>query len=210
MLKRHLPRPSGHSISSYRRYCISPQSSGLGKQAYVGLVWIKAGICSADSLINILLCVLGYIPGLIRKSFHKPATSIDLAIRPLDSPSMTDHICKTASNIRVRKLICSFYTDAWYIISLYPEPSEYEYQTIPQDQGENGRVTYYYVNHLPSQEGLRQEGPSQASAQPQRGYGTTQPMQAPSQQQGGQGSSAGGVPPSYEQAIKGDHKVQTE
>ncbi|KAK1771542.1 UPF0057-domain-containing protein [Phialemonium atrogriseum] len=28
-------------------------------------VWVKRGICSADSLINILLFVLGYIPGLI-------------------------------------------------------------------------------------------------------------------------------------------------
>ncbi|ODV89017.1 hypothetical protein CANCADRAFT_32409 [Tortispora caseinolytica NRRL Y-17796] len=28
-------------------------------------VWIKRGICSADSLINICLCMLGYIPGLI-------------------------------------------------------------------------------------------------------------------------------------------------
>lgn len=28
-------------------------------------VWIKAGICSADSIINIGLSLLGYIPGLI-------------------------------------------------------------------------------------------------------------------------------------------------
>jgi len=28
-------------------------------------VWIRRGICSADSLINILLCMLGYLPGLI-------------------------------------------------------------------------------------------------------------------------------------------------
>ncbi|KIX08368.1 uncharacterized protein Z518_03024 [Rhinocladiella mackenziei CBS 650.93] len=28
-------------------------------------VWIKSGICSADSLINILLCMLGYLPGLL-------------------------------------------------------------------------------------------------------------------------------------------------
>ncbi|PNY26328.1 Plasma membrane proteolipid 3 [Tolypocladium capitatum] len=27
-------------------------------------VWVKRGICSADSLINILLCCLGFIPGL--------------------------------------------------------------------------------------------------------------------------------------------------
>lgn len=28
-------------------------------------VWIKAGICTADSIINLALCLLGYIPGLI-------------------------------------------------------------------------------------------------------------------------------------------------
>ncbi|KAF4973906.1 hypothetical protein FZEAL_9132 [Fusarium zealandicum] len=28
-------------------------------------VWVKCGLCSADSLINILLCVLGFIPGLL-------------------------------------------------------------------------------------------------------------------------------------------------
>lgn len=28
-------------------------------------VWIRRGICSMDSLINIMLCVLGYFPGLI-------------------------------------------------------------------------------------------------------------------------------------------------
>ncbi|KZF23187.1 hypothetical protein L228DRAFT_105949 [Xylona heveae TC161] len=28
-------------------------------------VWIKAGICSADSVINLALCCLGYIPGLL-------------------------------------------------------------------------------------------------------------------------------------------------
>ncbi|KAL1845209.1 hypothetical protein VTK73DRAFT_867 [Phialemonium thermophilum] len=28
-------------------------------------VWVKRGICSADSLINILLCIVGFIPGLI-------------------------------------------------------------------------------------------------------------------------------------------------
>merc|ERR1712093_955466 len=28
-------------------------------------VWVKCGICSADSLINICLCMLGFIPGLL-------------------------------------------------------------------------------------------------------------------------------------------------
>jgi uncharacterized membrane protein YqaE (UPF0057 family) len=28
-------------------------------------VWVKTGICSADSIINILLCMLGWVPGLL-------------------------------------------------------------------------------------------------------------------------------------------------
>ncbi|KAK5991412.1 Plasma membrane proteolipid 3 [Cladobotryum mycophilum] len=28
-------------------------------------VWVKCGLCSAESIINILLCVLGFIPGLL-------------------------------------------------------------------------------------------------------------------------------------------------
>ncbi|KAL5594115.1 hypothetical protein BROUX41_001161 [Berkeleyomyces rouxiae] len=50
--------------------CCSPCSNDL----FLGLlailfppvaVWVKRGICSADSVINILLCVLGYLPGLL-------------------------------------------------------------------------------------------------------------------------------------------------
>ncbi|KAF6229108.1 hypothetical protein HO133_007222 [Letharia lupina] len=130
-------------------------------------VWIKSGICTADSLINILLCTLGYLPGLLH---------------------------------------------AWYIISLYPEPDDYEYQTIPSDQGENGRVTHYYVNHQPSNEALRQQNQPHGGQhmyvpgpQQQRGYGTV--PQQEGQQAGGE-SAQGGVPPSYEQAIQGDNKLQ--
>ncbi|EHK46004.1 hypothetical protein TRIATDRAFT_299522 [Trichoderma atroviride IMI 206040] len=28
-------------------------------------VWVKRGLCGADSLINICLCILGFIPGLL-------------------------------------------------------------------------------------------------------------------------------------------------
>ncbi|KAK4696562.1 hypothetical protein P7C71_g1387, partial [Lecanoromycetidae sp. Uapishka_2] len=128
-------------------------------------VWIKSGICTADSLINILLCTLGYLPGLLH---------------------------------------------AWYIISLYPEP-DYDYETIPHDQGENGRVTCYYISQGPNEQQLRQQGTPQGQQQP-RGYGTTDSMRVPQpqqQSQGEQGPAEGGVPPSYEQAVRGDHKVQT-
>ncbi len=29
------------------------------------IVWIKIGVCTADSVINIALCCLGYLPGLL-------------------------------------------------------------------------------------------------------------------------------------------------
>lgn len=29
------------------------------------LVWIKVGVCTADSIINLALCCLGYVPGLL-------------------------------------------------------------------------------------------------------------------------------------------------
>ncbi|ONH68132.1 Plasma membrane proteolipid 31 [Cyberlindnera fabianii] len=32
-------------------------------------VWVKCGLCSAESLINIALCFLGYLPGVIH-SFY--------------------------------------------------------------------------------------------------------------------------------------------
>ena len=143
-------------------------------------VWIKVGICSADSIINLLLCMLGYLPGLIH---------------------------------------------AWYVISLYPEPSyedEYAYSVIPDAEaghgrpphpGPDGRVTYYYVERRGDNSSNLQQG--RAPQQPhQPGYGTvntsaTAPAPAPEAAAAGEGSAEGrGVPPSYEQAIQGDNKVQ--
>lgn len=72
MLRRHLPRPPGRPLPPAARSVepSSPPTSRLLPQPVLAkltlvLVWIKRGICSADSLINILLCVLGYIPGLL-------------------------------------------------------------------------------------------------------------------------------------------------
>ncbi|KAI7976763.1 hypothetical protein EIK77_009994 [Talaromyces pinophilus] len=39
--------------------------SSLKSLANYLLVWIKVGLCTADSIINIALCCLGYIPGLL-------------------------------------------------------------------------------------------------------------------------------------------------
>ncbi|KAI9882162.1 MAG: hypothetical protein M1823_006094 [Watsoniomyces obsoletus] len=145
-------------------------------------VWVKRGICSADSLINIALCMLGGIPGL----FH-----------------------------------------AWYIILKYPDAYQ-EYSRTLGGDAEGGAVTYYYVRHRPSSEGVRgQYHHHQATTtNPPRhqNYGTTSvvpSMMAPVLEDEGQhhvagqpgpvgGDGDGGVPPTYEQAVKGDHKIQSD
>ncbi|KAJ5619911.1 hypothetical protein N7510_003895 [Penicillium lagena] len=33
------------------------------------VIWVKRGICTADSIINIALCLLGYLPGLIHACY---------------------------------------------------------------------------------------------------------------------------------------------
>ncbi|KAL9049112.1 MAG: hypothetical protein Q9162_007383 [Coniocarpon cinnabarinum] len=44
-------------------------------------VWIKRGLCSADSIINIALCVLGFLPGLIHAWYIISVTPDDYEYR---------------------------------------------------------------------------------------------------------------------------------
>ncbi|CAI7622598.1 unnamed protein product [Penicillium manginii] len=53
-------------------------------------VWIKAGICTADSIINIALCLLGYVPGLIHAWYiilKYPDPDYDNAYEPIPGGS---------------------------------------------------------------------------------------------------------------------------
>ncbi|KAI1103135.1 hypothetical protein F4804DRAFT_311147 [Jackrogersella minutella] len=52
-------------------------------------VWVKTGLCSADSIINILLCILGYIPGLLHSWYiiSKFPESYEYEPVPVDSES---------------------------------------------------------------------------------------------------------------------------
>lgn len=60
-------------------------------QSIFPTVWIKAGICTADSLINIALCLLGYIPGLIHAWYiimkYPEADYDDVAYEPISGGS---------------------------------------------------------------------------------------------------------------------------
>ena len=123
---------------------------------------MKRGLCSADSIINLLLCCLGFIPGLLH---------------------------------------------SWYIIAKYPDPYDYDYDSVPQDREGSHHVIYVVSGQPRPQSSIN--------------YGTTQGQQARPQQQrnqpqqqgvvdNGAGSSDNqGVPPSYAEVVAGDNKIQS-
>lgn len=58
-------------------------------------VWIRRGLCSCDSLINILLCILGYFPGLIHSWYiiaKYPPYSYDVKAVYIQRPDLENQI----------------------------------------------------------------------------------------------------------------------
>ena len=149
-------------------------------------VWVKRGICSADSLINIALCC-----------------TFNPKVRPLNNTNQ----CLLGLGFLPGLL------HAWYIISVTPEPT---YSELSQQDPESGRVTYYYVQSQPhyGHQGAGGYGtvPNQQFPKPAAG---SNGFVAQPQQQGGSSSAAAAgtgasedVPPSYQQAVGADNKVQ--
>lgn len=64
-------------------------------------VWIRRGVCSKDSAINILLCILGFVPGLIHAwyiiakyppYYHQSETKVYYVYRnDLENQTPRDH-----------------------------------------------------------------------------------------------------------------------
>ncbi|KAL8712942.1 MAG: hypothetical protein Q9220_002800 [cf. Caloplaca sp. 1 TL-2023] len=161
-------------------------------------VWIKSGLCTIDSLLNILLCVLGYLPGLLHAwyiiaKYPSPDTYYE-------SPYSSD-----IENQQQGHVTYYYVSDGRTNNSTAGQGQQQQYPS----QSHNSGRGYGTV------QGMR--------AQPQPQPRQSQQQQGQSQQQGriqqqrqvtvGEGSSQAqqqqGVPPSYEQAISGDNKVQT-
>ncbi|KAI8624542.1 putative stress response RCI peptide [Xylariaceae sp. FL1651] len=154
-------------------------------------VWVKCGICSADSIINILLSMLGYVR-IFLCPFHR------------EKPKLTV--------IRIRQIPGLIH--AWYVIAKFPESGEYE--PVPQDyeRGQGGsRVTYVFVpqpvgSHPQQQQQQRQPKPDQ-----NMNYGTAASnnttTSTPSHQNDEGSGSNDRAPPTYAEAVKGDNKIQT-
>ncbi|KAL9641337.1 MAG: hypothetical protein Q9204_000073 [Flavoplaca sp. TL-2023a] len=142
-------------------------------------VWIKSGLCTLDSLINILLCMLGYIPGLLHAWYI-------IAKYPEENPSGAYEPFGDIENQHV----------TYYYVS--DSRNHSNAGLVPQQQQyPNPNRGYGTVQGMRSPQVQPQPQP-QPQPEPQLSQGQAQGA--------GQGSSQ--VPPSYEQAVAGDHKIQ--
>ncbi|PLB49043.1 UPF0057-domain-containing protein [Aspergillus steynii IBT 23096] len=143
-------------------------------------VWIKVGICTADSIINLALCCLGYVPGLLHAWYiilkHPEPDYDDPSYEPIPAGPGRG---RDVENGRV----------TYYYVSHQPGQ-----QPPPRAYGTLG-----------SQNPARtaQSDGRQAAPKPQQGP----PAEGGSSSQSHDDSRP---PPTYAEAVKGDNKVQTD
>lgn len=185
--------PSAHALAQLSTMCGSDILLGLIAILFPPLaVWVKRGLCSADSLINILLCCM----------FH------------------TSNFCyfEYCTDVLPGLAYLPGLLHAWYIIAITPDPT---YERVAQQDAERGTVTYYYVqtngqpHYAPQGHGGQSYGTVNASApnaqfaqqqtkpQPHPGAAAVHP----SSSQAGPSGEEDAPPPSYQQAT-GDNKIQ--
>lgn len=173
------PPIGGEFQAAAARSCATLLSSML---TTVKPVWVKKGICSADSIINIALLCLGVLPGVLHAWYII-----------LNNPEHTyehvpDHERQDGSR-----------TTTYYYVS----------HGGPAPQG--GQMNYGTIGSQPNagQFPGQQTGTTNAFSQPKK-QKKTQPQQGVAGQEvgAGEGSSEQAPPPTYAEVIKGDHKVQ--
>ncbi|KAF5610428.1 SNA2 integral membrane [Fusarium subglutinans] len=146
-------------------------------------VWVKCGLCSADSLINILLCCLGYIPGLIHAWY--------IIAKYPEPPYEYESLPQDREGNRV----------TYVYVQCPPGPHQHGHpqnqQPKPQPQPHHGSASN---NNNSMNYGTQNAGGSSRPAPQQHGVTNN-----------GEGSSESqGVPPSYADVVAGDHKIQSK
>ncbi|KAF2009926.1 UPF0057-domain-containing protein [Aaosphaeria arxii CBS 175.79] len=152
-------------------------------------VWVKRGVCSADSLINIALCCLGFLPGLLHAWYII-----------LQNPDPYDYEGLQDGERAGDGSVTYYYVARGGQQQQQPQP-----QQLPQSYGTLGSQPA--AGQFPGQQQTGTTnafpGPTkQSSAQPQHGVAGAE--------LGGEGSSGqpAGPPPTYADVIKGDNKIQ--
>ncbi|CAO1601531.1 hypothetical protein XANCAGTX0491_005186 [Xanthoria calcicola] len=157
-------------------------------------VWIKSGLCTIDSLINILLCMLGYIPGLLHAWYI-------IAKYPEDENTY-EQAYGGGGDLENRHVTYYYVNDSRNNSNAGLGAGAPQQQRYP-----NPNRGYGTVQGMMGSSPQPQPQPQQPQSKPPQGYQQQQQGQGQRQGAGGEGSSQ--VPPSYEQAVAGDNKVQS-
>ncbi|KAK9430165.1 hypothetical protein V1505DRAFT_371914 [Lipomyces doorenjongii] len=166
-------------------------------------VWIKRGICSADSLINIALCMLGFIPGLLHSWYIIARFPEEPFIESTDLESQDySHRHQSAPGFT------TFYSRQQFVYSPIP-------QQVPTAFSRNSPTPA----QAPQQSGVYPPAAS-VPVQPAHGDTATGPTvndTVPSNSDAVAGNSDDTVPPPYEQIdsastpeLRLDNKVQQD
>ncbi|KAH6856239.1 hypothetical protein B0I37DRAFT_412181 [Chaetomium sp. MPI-CAGE-AT-0009] len=145
-------------------------------------VWVKRGLCSADSIINILLLVLGYIPGLLHAwyiiaKYPEPPYDYDYQSVPQDAEHGRIYVFVNGGHGQPAQ-------------GYQPHQGAQAQPPKPQGHMNYGTNANYHSAgaSAPQQQHQPQEQGTIAEAGP---------------------SDGGAPPPSYAQVVAGDHKVQS-
>lgn len=168
-------------------------------------VWVKRGICSADSVINILLCVLGYIPGLIHAwyiiaKFPEPDYDYEVLNQDAEGGRVTYYVVQPGHNQQMRpqrqgRTSHHITTTSVPGDSNVPSPTVAPAAPKIQD-APSGNLNYGTASPVTSP-GLPPAAASSSAAGPSGGYDA------------GEGGSEA-PPPSYAQTVAGDNKIQNQ
>ncbi|TKA64637.1 hypothetical protein B0A49_06910 [Cryomyces minteri] len=154
-------------------------------------VWVKRGICSADSLINLALCCLGFLPGLLH-AWYIIASYPDPSY---DYESVGQHDPEAGGV-------------TYFVVAQGPPGSAQGAQRAQGSQSGYGTVAAPQ-NQFPGQQ---QSGTVNSFPQPKAQLKSKSAgrSERPRPEAGAGPSQGEEVPPSYQEAVKGDHKVQTQ
>ncbi|QSZ34215.1 hypothetical protein DSL72_005805 [Monilinia vaccinii-corymbosi] len=143
-------------------------------------VWVKRGLCSVDSLINILLCMLGFLPGLLHAWY---------IIAKFPDQEHEYSTVPDSENARVTYVVVQGPHGGSHRVPKNARGSQHQ-------QRQQGYGTTAPMEAPTVQQ--QQNGTWAVAGEGVRAHG-----------QGGEGSSGGAVPPTYAEAVRGDHKVQS-
>ncbi|KAH9881951.1 hypothetical protein J1614_001122 [Plenodomus biglobosus] len=147
-------------------------------------VWVKKGLCSADSLINLALCCLGFLPGLLHAWYVI-----------LQNPDPYDAYNQIPSDGERGDARTTYYVITHEQPAAGARNGQPNYGTVGGSQPSNGQFPGQQQSGV-----LNQNKPKKGAVPGGNGVPA----------QGGEGSSNAPVepPPTYADVIKGDNKVQ--